>query len=100
MALLFQVNFFLLTSEQCQVAFRPRSSVASSWASLVVWPDPKDQMLADGVDAEAGPAVSLFSGKRELGAVSDRSYKKLNRTNKSSESLSLESHFSKLCLCA
>lgn len=56
-------------------------------------------MLADAVDAEAGPAFSLFSGKHELGAVSDRSYEKLNRTNKSSESLSLESHFSKLCLC-
>lgn len=60
----------------------------------------EDQMLADTMDAEVGPAVSLFSGKCELGAVSDRSYEKLNRTNKSSESLSLEPHFPKPCLCA
>lgn len=33
----------------------------------------EDQMLADTVDAEPGPAVSLFNGKHELGAVSDRS---------------------------
>lgn len=54
----------------------------------------EDQTLADTVDA-----VSLFSGKRELGTVSDRSHENLNRTCRSSESLSLEPRFPKPCLC-